>query len=265
MRYEDWDGCVEARAIPMDIDDTAPSAGNPATLFVPYFAPDEPDNDWGYANDYMDDEVSGSDQDRMINIDKYDNGRVEDRYGPNMKCTTTPITALTSSQSTLERAIDDMGANGNTNIPQGVGWGIRVISPGEPFTEGTAWDDREIIKAMVILTDGQNVMTGRSTDMRSDYTAYGYSTHGRLGTTSSSSSTLANRLDDRLEAACDEAKDLGIRVYTITFQLNDRDTQDMMRDCASHPSLYFNSPSGNELRDAFEMIAGDLTNLRLSR
>ena len=39
----------------------------------------------------------------------------------------------------------------------------------------------------------------------------------------------------------------------------------MMRDCASNPYLYFDSPSEAALRDAFEMIAGDLTNLRLSR
>jgi hypothetical protein len=39
----------------------------------------------------------------------------------------------------------------------------------------------------------------------------------------------------------------------------------MMRDCASTPYLYFDSPSESALRSAFEMIAGDLTNLRLSR
>jgi len=39
----------------------------------------------------------------------------------------------------------------------------------------------------------------------------------------------------------------------------------MMRNCASHPSLYFNSPSNEALRNAFELIAGDLVNLRLSR
>ncbi len=57
----------------------------------------------------------------------------------------------------------------------------------------------------------------------------------------------------------------GIRVYTITFQVNSTSTRDMMRDCASHPSLYFDSPSSDALRNAFELIAGDLTNLRLSR
>ena len=264
LRNADWQGCVEARAIPHDIEDTAPSTGNPETLFVPYFAPDEPDNSYYYANDYLDDETGGDTEERMANIEKYENASVWSSY-PNRSCTTTPITPLTSTQRTIENAIDDMDANGTTNIPNGIGWGVRVISPGEPFTQGTGYDDDEVIKAMVILTDGDNVMTGRYTDLMSDYEAYGYARDGRLGVVSSSGNTLSNALDDRTEAACDYAKAQGIRVYTITFQVNSSSTRDMMRDCASHPSLYFDSPSNEALRDTFEMIAGDLTNLRLSR
>ena len=265
MRYETWEGCVEARAIPMDIDDTPPSNGAPSTLFIPYFAPDEPDNDWDYRNNYINDGTSGSTNTRLQNLDKYEDGQVWDDYGPNMRCTTTPITPLTNSEATIVNAINRMGASGTTNIPQGVGWGIRVISPEEPFTQGTAWDDDEILKAMVILTDGDNVMSGRSTTLRSDYGAYGFSRDGRLGTTSSSSWTLRNELNDRLEAACALAHEMDIRVYAITFQVSSSSTRALMQDCASHPSLYFDSPSNSALRDAFQMIAGDLTNLRLSR
>ncbi len=39
-----WGGCVEARPMPYDVSDDAPSSGNPSTVFVPLFAPDEPDN-----------------------------------------------------------------------------------------------------------------------------------------------------------------------------------------------------------------------------
>jgi len=39
-----WEGCVEARHAPYDVDDTAPSAGTPATLYTPWFWPDEADN-----------------------------------------------------------------------------------------------------------------------------------------------------------------------------------------------------------------------------
>lgn len=38
-----WRGCVEARPYPYDTNDTTPSSATPDTLFVPQFAPDNPD------------------------------------------------------------------------------------------------------------------------------------------------------------------------------------------------------------------------------
>ncbi len=49
-----WSGCVEARPTPYDTDDTPPTAANPDTLFVPVFAPDEPNS--GFYNSYIDDQ-----------------------------------------------------------------------------------------------------------------------------------------------------------------------------------------------------------------
>ncbi|WP_203291492.1 TadE/TadG family type IV pilus assembly protein [Maricaulis parjimensis] len=264
VRNRDWGGCVEARAIPHDIEDTLPDPGRPETLFLPYFAPDESDRG-SYSNDYMDDQMGGYDERaRMRNSAKYPGERASGA-GPNWGCSARPITPLTDRRTTIDTAIGNMIASGTTNIPIGVSWGIRVLSPQAPFTEGVAFDDEETIKAMVILTDGDNVMTGRSNQNYSDYSGYGYSRDGRLGVVSSSSSTLADALDDRLADACDYAKSLDIRVYTITFQVSSNTTRNMMRDCATTPWLYYDSPSEEALREAFEMIAGDLTNLRLSR
>ncbi|CAN5146537.1 hypothetical protein BH10PSE9_BH10PSE9_10940 [soil metagenome] len=39
-----WAGCVEERKVPYDVQDDAASTSTPATMFVPMFAPDEPDN-----------------------------------------------------------------------------------------------------------------------------------------------------------------------------------------------------------------------------
>lgn len=263
VRNSAWQGCVEARLPPHDIQDTPPSVSNPLTLFVPYFSPDEPDIG-GFSNSYLNDGLSGGVSERLLNIVKYENASAYNSR-TNRSCTTTPITPLTTNRRTIENAIGDMEASGTTNIPNGIGWGVRVLSPEIPYTEGVDWDDDEVIKAMVILTDGDNVMRGRNTDLMSDYEAYGYAVNGRLGVRSSSGGVLSNALDDRTEAACAYAKSRGIRVYTITFQVSSSSTRTLMRECASHPSLYFDSPSSEALQDAFEMIAGDLTNLRLSR
>lgn len=267
LRNTSWGGCVEARSLPMDIDDTTPTPNRPETLFVPYFAPDEPDIA-NYSNDYLDDgllgNIGGGIFERLQNLLKYDNARPS-FDGPNAACTVTPITPLTTSRSRIDSAISDMEASGNTNIANGVSWGVRVLSPQMPFTEGVSYDDRDVLKAMVILTDGQNVLSGQNTAFMSRYEAYGYIADGRFSVRNASSNSLRNALDERTEAACAYAKSQGIRVYTITFQVNSNSTRDMMESCASSPSLYFDSPSSSALRDAFEMIAGDLANLRLAR
>jgi len=264
LRNTSWAGCVEARAIPLDIEDVPPSRANPETLFLPFFAPDEPDNG-NFYNSYLNDGLGNAGLfGRLWNFIKYDNGRPS-RNGPNNGCTTTPVTPMTHDRRTVENAISAMGASGYTNIPNGIGWGIRLISPQEPFTEGTAYGDRETIKAMVILTDGDNVLSGHNSALMSRYSAYGYIADGRLGIRTSSSRRLSDALDERTLAACRYARDQGIRIYTITFQVRNTATQNMMRDCASHPSLYFDSPSNEALEEAFEIIAGDLANLRISR
>lgn len=267
LQYTSWGGCVEARPLPMDIEDIAPSVSRPETLFVPYFAPDEPDLS-GYSNSYLDDDLLssllGGIFERLQYLPKYDNVR-PDFNGPNAACTVTPITPLTATRSRIDGAISDMEASGNTNIANGVGWGVRVLSPQMPFTEGVSYDDRDVLKAMVILTDGQNVLSGQNNAFMSRYEAYGYINDGRFSVRNSSSNNLSNALDERTEAACAYAKSQGIRVYTISFQVSSNSTREMMESCASSPSLYFDSPSSSALRDAFEMIAGDLANLRLAR
>ncbi|WP_394693694.1 pilus assembly protein TadG-related protein [Hyphobacterium sp.] len=263
LRNTSWAGCVEARAVPLDIEDVAPNRSNPETLFLPFFAPDEPDIS-NFRNDYLDDDTGGGIHERLMNLTKYDDGRPSGG-GPNNGCTTTPVTPMTSNRRTVDDAISAMGASGNTNIPNGIGWGIRLLSPQEPFTEGTEYGDRETIKAMVILTDGENVLSGHNSAFMSRYNAYGYIADGRLGIRTSSSNRLSEALDERTLAACRYARDQGIRVYTITFQVNSSSTRRMMEDCASHPSLYFDSPSNEALESAFEVIAGDLANLRISR
>lgn len=259
-----WRGCVEARPIPYDIDDTPPDASRPETLFIPYLAPDEPDIG-GYRNSYLDDDRgTRSLRDRLEGLGKYEGGR-PDGGSPNAACTSRPITPMTSSRRTIDDALRDMQASGNTNIAMGVSWGLRVLSPQAPFTEGRPYDDRDTVKAMVILTDGENVMSGGNGDLMSPYAAYGFASDGRLGVRSSSGVVLSRALDERTEAACRAAREAGIRVYTITFQVRDARTQRLMRDCASSSSLYFDSPDTATLEDVFELIAGDLSNLRISR
>lgn len=303
---EEWAGCVEAREIPHDVEDTAPSLGDPATLFIPYFMPDVPgdrhDAEWGYSDEesWLDDgdwedvydedggcpgeggghgygcgghgEAIYDDEDeaRQAFVGKYFDDPDPWGDGPNSQCIDQDVVPLTTNQSTLLNEIDAMEADGYTNIPNGLAWGVRLLSPGVPFTEGSDWGTEEMVKAIILLTDGDNVLDGRWNHNMSRYGSYGWSAEERLrDPATSSDSQLTAALDDRLEDGCEYAKDIGARIYTITFQVSSSDTRDLMEACASTDEdgdpLYWDSPTNAELEQTFAAIARDLVSLRLSQ
>ncbi|MBY0362719.1 MAG: pilus assembly protein [Phreatobacter sp.] len=279
MNGVSWAGCVEARPAPHDVTDTAPTSGNPATLFVPSFAPDEPDEGppWGFHNSYIGD--GGNCQSghgtnllaKQRRTCKYNNVTPDvslslgTRRGPNQMCDSTAIIPLSSNLATLTTAMLAMQAYGGTNLHEAVMWGWRVLSPGAPFTEGRAYDDPENRKFIVLMTDGQNDIIGINNMNGSMYSAYGYAAAGRLGTTSSSKAVLTDKMDEKTLAACANAKATGIRIYTVGFYVTDPDALKLLRTCASSASMALVANSDADLANAFDEIAGQITRLRLTQ
>ncbi|WP_292321217.1 pilus assembly protein [Mesorhizobium sp.] len=218
--FASWQGCVEVRPYPYNVDDTPASGGpnntgvgvgDPATMFVPMFAPDEPGNHWyvtqdpdelppktyGAANSWWNDDPSSSTgKTRQSNMAKYFMPRPMNApvlgagAGPNYSCTTTPITPLTDVTNAdglvaVKAAIDLMQPNGNTNVPEGMAWGWRTVSSAPPFTEGRPETERGNDKVVIVLTDGENTYSTVSSDPvgnKSTYAAYGYTGVGYNGT-----------------------------------------------------------------------------------
>lgn len=277
-----WAGCVETRPYPADVEDTQPSAANPQTLFVPMFAPDEPDdeNSKGYRtlNDYLDDAAGGGNKGKgkkqtvtwdeaQGNLDKYPAGvKVLARgEGPNMLCDSAPITPLTNRRSTIDSAIGSMKANGMTNIHEGVMWGWRTLSPSLPFDQALAYNEVNNNKVIVMMTDGENTHRGVNSPNMSMYTAYGFARNGRLGSPTSSTSTLVARMNERTAEACTNAKQAGVTIYTIAFEVDDATTRNLLRGCASSADKAFVAGNGGQLIAAFENIAKQLSALRISK
>ncbi len=266
MPNRDWNGCVQTRPEPLDELDTEPSLADPNTLFVPWFAPDEPNGSGipSYPNSYFSDGVTGSVDVRQRATGKYTGTVSSTTRGPHRGCMgTLPITPLTNDRALLESQILAMTAADVTHIPIGLSWGWHVVSPGAPFTEGKPYDDEKNIKALVLMTDGENTISGNSTHNRSTYTAYGYLSRARLGTTSAT--TAVTRLDEKTRRVCENIKAMNIRLYTIAFQVTDPGTLDMLRDCASTEGMFFGTSDAAALDEAFTTIAIELSNLRISR
>lgn len=261
MSNKSWGGCVEARPSGYEETDDAPDAGTPNTRFVPYFEPDGPDSSAysGYTT-YVSDGGSGNQDTRLRRATKYSG---QNRTNPNADCNMQAILPLTNNKLVLQSKVGGMIATGYTHIALGASWGWRTLSSTAPYTEGSDYGDEEWTKAMVFLTDGLNTIDSNSTWHRSTYTAYNYLIRAQLGTTNASAAEDVQ--DARTRLVCGRMKDLGIRIYSILLQEQAQSAKDLMRDCASDPSLYFESPSSAELTPVFQAIAQDLSNLRLSQ
>ncbi len=166
----------------------------------------------------------------------------------NRVCPVAEITPLIQPKSEVKAAINAMVAKGCTRYDLGTVWGWRNISPswrgvwtGSPSSLPLDYEEQQMEKAIIVMTDGEN-----TPDCLED------------------SQTQA-QTEAAFTRVCDDMKANGIVVYTITFQLEDPDTNALFQDCASGAARYFKSPSSDALEAAFTTIANDLSTLRLSQ
>lgn len=293
-----WAGCVEDRPMPYDILDTPPTPSKPNTYFVPYFAPDEPDDDIGqFVNSYIDDASSSSDwQTRQNNLSKYYSPKKElgkksssvySNPGPNWGCQVTALMRLTAITSTSDASkvhdkLNAMQPSGDTEIPVGLIWGWHVLSPNAPFADGTAYGASGVLKIVVLVTDGQNTYsTGVNTSSKfgngSYYTALGYLASKRISVggptadggspTQGDFSNPAAALDDRLTKLCANMKAAPnkIIIYTVPVEVTDTNIKTRLQNCATDAAHYIDATSTAKLTAAFQDIAGQISALRVSK
>jgi Flp pilus assembly protein TadG len=301
-----WGGCVESRPDPYDTQDTGSTSGTGATMFVPFFAPDEPDDNvvpidsW---NNYLDGRTNyyGDIQNNWLTdtgatnstdwftrqnvVAKYaasnkssviSDAKTGTDYGPNAGCNIASLLRLTNlattaGVTTVNGKLDQMVANGNTNIAMGLMWGWHTLSPNTPFADGAAYSTPKTQKIIVLLTDGDNTNDVYSNPNASIYTGYGYIWQGRLKnssnvalTTSSSGTDRQVAIDSRESKTCTNAKNAGIIIYTIGVGVS-TSAKTGLQACASSPDKYYDVTASAQLITVFNTIAGSIQNLRISK
>ncbi len=165
-----------------------------------------------------------------------------------------PIVPLTNDSTTVTNAIGGLVVNigsykPETYIPGGLIWGVNVLSPPAPFSEGAAYDskNKQPRKAIVLMTDGANTQ---------------YSTSS--GSVSTASATqLATTYSDQ-KKVCDYAKAKNIEIYAIGFGVSDATSLGALKYCATDASHYFDAKSSADLIAAFKTIGGQLTKVRIT-
>jgi len=275
LKNVSWAGCIETRPTPFDVNDTPATNGD--SMFVPLFAPDEPDKK-GYYNSYISDKKGncpkgtkgGTSKIRQRRTCKYYGENASSSYvgatrkGPNHMCDSQALTTLTNVKSTVVTAINSMVARGYTNIHHGLMWGWRSLSPEAPLDEGKPYEEPYHAKVMILMTDGVNTLPSSSKHNKSWYSSYGYHKQGRLGATSNSTTNLRKAMNGKTALACTNAKTASIIIYTIAFDITDPTTLNILRNCATSPAYALSIDSGSALVAAFKAIAHDINKLRIS-
>jgi Flp pilus assembly protein TadG len=163
----------------------------------------------------------------------------------------TEVLPLTDEETTVTTAIEAMATARDTYIPAGVIWGVNVLSPGEPFTEGAAYDanNKKPRKVMVLMTDGLN--TRRVNMSNGDYTS------------ANSAQRLQTNTDTK--TACDYAKSRKIEIFAVAFKVDDVNAKSMLQYCANSAEHYYDASDPEKLLTAFEGIGRSLRQVRLAR
>ncbi|SNZ18945.1 TadE/TadG family type IV pilus assembly protein [Cohaesibacter gelatinilyticus] len=250
LRNTEWEGCMEARKHPYDVNDTAPDSRFGDSYYLPFFFPDDRD---GRSRSYISDRLSGSARSNPIK-DRYGKyyRKTPSRYNPNYGCYIQKITPLTKNMNTVRADINRMNAGGWTNIHMGTIWGLRALSPQSPLTEGAPYSDKETIKFLIVMSDGANTYSG--------YSAYGYSNDGRI----SGSGSTTNEMNKRTLESCQTAKTAGVQVYTVAYGNLGSSTTKLLRDCATLPEYAFTPKNTAQMIADFKKIAAALNNVRIT-
>lgn len=256
-----WAGCVEARfQYGRDVTDDPPSIEK----FEKYYSFCAPyyyswSNSW-YGTNYSKTNCNSG------YYKQYRTPLTTSGVGPNQYCP-EPVTMMTASKSVILNAINALDAVGSTHTNLGMVWGWRMISPrwqgewgGEMDSNGLplAYNTPLMSKAVILLSDGDNQHVDYN------YSAYEWLSAGRLGTTNTN--IAQSKLDNKTTQVCTAMKSNNIIVYTIA--LGDTISsagKNLMKNCASQPDYYFESPNADTLEAAFQTIGDSLANLRVSQ
>ena len=176
-----------------------------------------------------------------------------------------------SDPAVFDTYVDSLQPAGNTYHDIGMLWGARLMSPTGLFKSENAFTKTggQIARNLIFMTDGDTNV------FNTDYDAYGMPWFDRRQTaanqvptsdTSSTTGTLGNQVNLRFAALCEATKNKGINLWVISFGSGvASDTKTRLQNCATDSSHYFDATDSTSLSAAFQQIAAQITQLRLTK
>ncbi|HKZ96800.1 MAG TPA: VWA domain-containing protein [Hyphomicrobiaceae bacterium] len=163
-------------------------------------------------------------------------------FTPAMNCPSAAVEPLTPDKALLKQRIDGYRAAGSTAGHIGTAWAWYLLSPDWTAiwpspSAPVPYGDERTVKAVILMTDGE---------FNTEYVR-----------SNGSSAVQAKSL-------CANMKAQGVLVYAVGF-MSPSTAQALLKECASSPDHYFSASDGEELKGAFQAIAMNLNNLRLTQ
>lgn len=164
----------------------------------------------------------------------------------------------TMTQAEFNAYADSLYPEGSTYLDVGLGWGGRLSSPDGIFADNVniaPTNGGEVSRHLIFMSDGD--MDPNQTSQ----SAWGIESLDRRVTDDGSDSQDKARHISRFYALCSAIKAKGIRIWTISFTTG---ASTVLQTCASSDSS-FNADDATELNEAFQEIAKQVGELRLTQ
>lgn len=199
------------------------------------------------------------------------------------------VTPYSQNAAALKSQINQLTGRERTSIHIGLKWGAALLDEAfrpvinslvdativdEAFRDRPAAFNTQTMKVIVVMTDGMNTETNRIKDFA--YDTPSMRAHWARHAMRSWEDDVDNSVQDDLfdvyytdvmgnnlmQNICNAAKEKGIIIYTIGFEINNSSAR-QMELCASSPS-HFYRVEGVNISNAFSSIARQLQQLRLT-
>ena len=154
------------------------------------------------------------------------------------------VQPLSTNTDAVQQQLDDMTPYEWTNVALGMSYGWHLLSPNAPFDQGSEYNDGETLKAIVLLTDGAQ-------------TAFSWGKNGHQSKENG---------EKNLKTTCENIKAINpdpdnprFIIITVAFDLDDADTVNRLRKCATSDEHFYEAQDNGQLSSAFESITKQLT------
>jgi Flp pilus assembly protein TadG len=146
---------------------------------------------------------------------------------------------LSYNWTQLNKKVDDMFPNGNTNQAIGLAWGWMSLMTTAPLNAPAMDANYKYQQIIILLTDGLNTQDRWYSDQSS--------------------------IDARQQILCNNIKAAGITLYTVQVNTGGDPTSTLLQNCASDAGKFFILTSASQIVSTFTQIGTNLTKLRIAK